>query len=128
MNLVVNGQAELGEVEFVSGNFFSGLGLVPAAGRLLTDSDNKAAESQVAVISYSYWRTRFAGDPGAIGKIARINNIPFTIAGVGPPEFFGVKPGSAPVIYVPMINRPSLAPKLRQRTRHHVHRTAFLLG
>ena len=32
LNLVVNGQAEVGPVEFVSGNFFSGLGIIPAAG------------------------------------------------------------------------------------------------
>ena len=41
LNLVVRGQAEVGPVEFVSGNFFSGLGIVPAAGRLIGDSDER---------------------------------------------------------------------------------------
>ncbi len=106
LNLIVHGQAELGDVEFVSGNFFSGLGLVPAAGRLIDTSDNG---TQVAVLSYTYWQTRFDGDPAAVGHTMRINDTPFTIAGVAPPQFFGVRPGSAPVLYVPISNRPSLA-------------------
>jgi macrolide transport system ATP-binding/permease protein len=109
LNLVVRGQAEVDDVELVSGNFFSGLGIVPAAGRLLTDSDNLAGASQVAVLSFNYWRARFGGDPAAIGQTVQINNIPFTIAGVAAPEFFGVVPGSAPVLYIPIVNRPSLA-------------------
>ena len=67
LNLIVHGQAELGDVEFVSSNFFSGLGIFPAVGRLVFDSDNGAKSSQIAVISYTYWRARFAGDPGVIG-------------------------------------------------------------
>jgi predicted permease len=109
LNLVVHGQAELGDVEFVSGNFFSGLGIVPAVGRLIADSDNVAGASQVAVLSYNYWRNRFDGDPAAIGNTVRINSVPFTIAGVAAPEFFGVTPGSAPVVYIPITSRPSLA-------------------
>src|SRR5581483_10232304 len=109
LNLMVRGQAEMEDVEFVSGNFFSGLGIIPAAGRLITDIDNLGGASQVAVLSYSYWRARFAGDPAAIGQTIRVNDIPFTVAGVAAPEFFGVTPGSAPVVYVPIANRPALA-------------------
>jgi macrolide transport system ATP-binding/permease protein len=109
LNLTVNGQAELGRVEFVSGNFFSGLGIVPAAGRLISDNDNRAGASQVAVLSYSYWRGRFAGDLAAVGQTIGINNIPFTITGVAAPEFFGITPGSAPMLYIPIVNRPALA-------------------
>jgi macrolide transport system ATP-binding/permease protein len=109
LNLVVGEQAELGPVELVSGNFFSGLGIVPAAGRLISDSDNATGASQVAVLSYNYWRGRFGGDPAAVGQTIRINGIPFTITGVAAPEFFGVTPGSAPALYVPIANRPSLA-------------------
>jgi len=109
LTLAFHGKAEPGHVELVSGNFFNGLGIVPAVGRLLADRDNTASASQVAVLSYNYWRDRFAGDPAAIGQTVNINNIPFTIAGVTPPEFFGVTPGSAPVAYVPIVNRPALA-------------------
>ena len=109
LNLVVHGQAEVGGGEFVSGNFFDGLGIVPAAGRLIADSDNVAGGSQVAVLSYGYWSARFGGDPAAIGQTVRINDMPFTIVGVAAPEFFGVTPGSAPVLYLPITTRPSFA-------------------
>ncbi len=109
LNLVVRGQAEVLPVELVSGNFFSGLGIAPAAGRLITDRDNLADASQVAVLSYNYWRDRFAGDMAAVGQSITINNNSFTIVGVAAPEFFGVAPGSAPVVYVPIVNRPALA-------------------
>ncbi len=121
LNLVVHRQAELGDVELVSGNFFSGLGIVPAAGRLLTDSDNLAGASQVAVISYDYWRDRFVGDPAAIGQTLLINNIPFTVAGVAGAGFFGVEPGSAPFVYLPISNRPALA-----RNYGNEHDTMFV--
>ena len=90
------GKPKSAPVEFVSGNFFRGLGIVPAAGRLIADSDDAAGASRVAVVSYNYWRDRFGGDLAAIGQTISINNTPFTIAGVAAPEFFGVTPGSAP--------------------------------
>ncbi len=121
LNLLIHGQAELGDVELVSGNFFSGLGIVPAAGHLIADGDNVAGASQVAVLSYNYWRDRFAGDAAAIGQTVSINNIPFTIAGVAAPEFFGVTPGSAPLVYVPIVNRPALA-----RNYGNEHDTMFI--
>ena len=109
LNLVVHNQAELGQVEFVSGSFFSGLRILPAAGRLISGSDDVPGASQVAVLSFDYWRDRFAADPAAIGQTIRINDIPFTIMGVAAAGFFGVKAGSAPLIYVPIANRPALA-------------------
>ena len=56
-----------------------------------------------------------------IGKTMRINNIPFTITGVAAPEFFGVTPGSAPVVYIPIANRPALA-----RNYGNEHDTMFI--
>ena len=121
LNLLVHGQAEIGPVEFVSGNFFRGLGIVPAAGRLIADSDDAAGASRVAVVSYNYWRDRFGGDLAAIGQTISINNTPFTIAGVAAPEFFGVTPGSAPLVYVPMVSRPAMA-----RNHDNEHDTMFI--
>jgi hypothetical protein len=88
LNLVAHGQAEIGPVELVSGNFFSGLGIVPAKGRLIAGSDNREGASQFAVLSYNYWQERFAGDPAAIGQTIRINNLAFTILGIAPPRLF----------------------------------------
>ena len=82
--------------------------MAPAAGRLISDTDNAPGAAQVAVISYKYWQQRFAGDAAAVGQSIAINNIPFTIAGVTAPEFFGVRPGSAPLAYIPIAARPAL--------------------
>jgi macrolide transport system ATP-binding/permease protein len=105
LNLVVHEQAEVGEVEFVSGNFFNGLGVVPAMGRLLDESDNHPDSRQVAAISFDYWQERFNRDPAAIGQLIKINGIPYTIAGVVAPEFHGVSPGAVPLVYIPISNR-----------------------
>jgi predicted permease len=121
LDLIAHGQAELGDVEFVSGNFFSGLGIVPAAGRLIADGDNRTGASQVAVLAYNYWQSRFAGQAASIGQTIRINDIPFTILGVAEPEFFGVAPGNAPSVYIPIVNRPSLA-----RNYGNEHDTMFI--
>jgi hypothetical protein len=57
------------ESEYVSGNYFSVLGIKPAAGRLLAPDDARArGQSPVAVLSYDAWRSRFALDPAIIGR------------------------------------------------------------
>ena len=109
LNLLIQGNAELGRVEFVSGNFFRSLGVPTAAGRLIDDSDNAPDAQPVAVLSYGYWRNRFAENPAVIGQTIRISNVPVTIVGVAAPEFFGVDPASVPMLYVPIVNRPQLA-------------------
>ena len=71
----------------VSGAFHDTLGLRPAAGRLLNESDvgKTAAEAQpVAVLSYAAWQRRFNGDHAAIGRTLRIEGQPFTVVGVTP--------------------------------------------
>lgn len=109
LNLAVGGAAELGRVEFVSGNFFRGLGTGAAAGRLIVESDDVPATSAVAVLDYRYWRDRFGGSADAIGRTVRISEVPFTIVGVAEPEFYGLSAGSAPVIYVPLASRQPVA-------------------
>jgi predicted permease len=99
LTVSVQGQAELDDVEFVSGNFFDSLGVNPAAGRLIDNGDDHAA---VAVLSFNYWRDRFAASPAAIGRTIHIGRLPFTICGVAAPEFFGIAPGSAPALYIPV--------------------------
>ena len=100
----------------VTGAFHDTLGLQPAAGRLLnqTDVGNTAAEAQaVAVLSYAAWQRRFSGDPAAIGRTLRIEGQPFTIVGVTPPGFFGVAVGMSPDVTIPM----TMLPRLRSDER-----------
>ncbi len=102
LTLTVNGQAELAAVEFVSGNFFSGLGIRPFSGKLIDDSDNLPAAQPVAVLGYDYWRAH----PYAAGQTLRIGRVTYTICGVTAPEFFGISAGSSPALYIPIGTRP----------------------
>ena len=75
---------------FVSGNYFSALGIKPALGRLLrADEVVQPGRDPVVVISHDFWRTRFASAADAIGQNIRVNDRQLTIVGVAPPRFQG---------------------------------------
>jgi predicted permease len=102
LNLTFRGHAGLASTEYVSGDYFSGLGVAPAAGRLLGADDDRAGGPGVAVISFGLSQRRFNGPESATGQSILINNLPFTVVGVAPPEFFGADPDMLPDIYVPL--------------------------
>jgi predicted permease len=102
LNLTLRGQAGLARTEYVSGEYFLGLGIPPAAGRLIVPDDDRAGAPPTAVVSFALSQTRFGGPENATGQSVLINNVPFTIVGVAPPEFFGVDLASPPDIFVPM--------------------------
>jgi predicted permease len=102
MNVIVRGDAEYVDGEYVSGGFFGGLRVLAAAGRLIHPDDDRVGASPVAVLSHGYSRRRFGEPASAIGQTILINNVPFTIVGVTPPEFFGVDPAAAPRLYLPL--------------------------
>ena len=79
------------------------LGVQAIIGRTITpNDDNVPGQNPVAVIGYDYWRQRFAFDPEVIGMKIVLNNSPFTIIGVTPPEFFGLEPGRRIDVSVPL--------------------------
>jgi len=102
LNLTSNGQSDLSRGEYISGDYFRGLGVPPAAGRLILADDDRAGAPPVAVISHAFSEKRFGGPAGAPGQSILVNNVPFAVVGVTPPEFFGVDPSSVPDIYLPM--------------------------
>ena len=104
LNLVIDGNAELASGQYVTGGFFSGLGVPPAAGRLIEGDDDRPGAAPVAVITNDYWHTRFGASPSIVGKHIQINGTLFTIAGVSAPEFYGVSPDSKPSVFLPMAN------------------------
>src|SRR6266699_251551 len=101
-NLAVRGQAASASSEYVTGDYFRGLEVLPAAGRLINSEDDRAGAAAVAVISFATSQNRFGGPPNAIGQSILVDNIPFTVIGVTPPEFFGVDPAVAPDLYLPL--------------------------
>jgi macrolide transport system ATP-binding/permease protein len=100
-NVVINGQAEVARGELVSGGYFKGLGVVPAAGRLIIPDDDRQGNATVAVISHTFAQKYFA-NTNAVGESILVNNLPFTVVGVAPAEFFGVDPSRVPDIYLPL--------------------------
>ena len=106
-NVKVRGEADLGFGEGVSGDYFRGLGVPPAAGRLIVNDDDRAGAPPVAVLSFAYSQKRF-GDPSkAIGATISMNDVLLTVIGVTAPEFFGVDPGDAPDVYFPLHALPT---------------------
>jgi macrolide transport system ATP-binding/permease protein len=100
--LAAGGQATSARVEYVTGEYFRGLGVSPAAGRLIDSADDRAGAEPVAVVSFATSQRRFGGPSGAIGQPILVDNVAFTVIGVAPPEFFGVDPASAPDLYLPL--------------------------
>ena len=102
LNLTIKGLAGIATGDYVSGDYFRGLGVPPAAGRLIVPGDDRPGAPAVAVVSYGFSQRRFGGAANAVGQPILIDNLPFTVVGVTPPEFFGVDPASAPDVYLPM--------------------------
>jgi len=102
LNLQIHGQAELAGGEYVSGEYFGGLGVPPAAGRLIEGPDDRAGAPPVAVLSFRFAQRRFGDVTAAPGQSILINNVPFTVAGVAGPEFFGLDPAEPPDVYLPL--------------------------
>jgi predicted permease len=95
--------------QYVSGRMFESFGLRPAAGRLLTDADDRTPGAHpYAVISYDYWTRRFARDPGAIGRTFHAEQGLFEIVGVAPAGFAGTETGTMTDIFVPMMSHPGV--------------------
>src|SRR5580693_1259899 len=88
---------------YVSGNFFSMLGLKPALGRFILPSEGEAVGADpIMVISYAYWKSHFGGDAAIVGKKVSVDGHPITIIGVAPEGFYGVSPIIAIQGYLPM--------------------------
>lgn len=115
VNVIVKGEAELARGEYVSGDFFRGLAVTPAAGRLIAVDDDRPGAAAVAVLSLGYSRRRFGEAASAVGQPILVNNVPFTVAGVAPAEFFGVDPAAAPHIYLPMRATTLLAQQIDEQ-------------
>jgi predicted permease len=81
--------AEIAYSLFVTSNMFNMLGRTAALGRTFTIGE----EAGVTVLSDGYWKRRFGADPNIVGKTLTLNNIPFQVIGVMPPDFVFPYPG-----------------------------------
>jgi putative ABC transport system permease protein len=111
-SLGIDNQTERVEAEMVSGNYFSMLGVKPAIGRVFNsqDDDQVYRGHPTVVLSHSYWVSRFARDPGVVGKKIRVNDYPMTIVGVSAEGFAGLDPAQSPQIRVPILMKDVMMP------------------
>ncbi|MBV9075500.1 MAG: ABC transporter permease [Acidobacteria bacterium] len=110
-----NGPASSIRGQSVTGNFFSTLGIHPAAGRLLGPADDNFSAPPALVLNYLYWQKAFGGSPSAVGKVVKINNVPFTIVGVAEPRFVALSFGNMYDVWLPMSFQPVTFPRFRNR-------------
>src|SRR5579864_5315423 len=83
----LEGKADRVLTNYVTGNYFSVLGLKPYLGRLILPSEGQTPGADpVVVLSYSFWQTRFGSDPAILGKKVLINGKPSSVIGVAPPH------------------------------------------
>jgi len=89
--------------QWISGDGLDILGVRPALGRLLSAADDELdARRSAAVLSYGFWKRRFGGDRGALGRWFTINGVTFQIVGVLQENFSGVEPGVLTDLWVPL--------------------------
>ena len=93
--------------EYVTGNYFSTLGVGALGGRVFTAADDTPASPPVVVMSHHVWQTAYGGDPSLVGATVVIEGHPFTVTGVTPPGFFGeTLRGDPPDLWVPLQQEP----------------------
>lgn len=113
--------------EFVTGNYFTTLGLSPARGRFfLPEEDTTPGAHAVAVMNYGTWQARFGGAKDIIGKTLRLNNVVFTVIGVAPPQFIGVNAIFGPDLWIPAAMVGQLLPNQMQAALSDRGKAAFL--
>jgi predicted permease len=98
-----SGLAEPVQGSLVSGNFFDVLGVAPQIGRLFEPSvDKRVSGSPYIVLSDRFWDRRFHRDQGAVGQVIEIAGLTYTVIGVAPRGFFGIRLGDAPDLWLPL--------------------------
>ena len=107
--LTIGSDSQPVERRFLSGDYFTTLGISAYAGRGLTladDSPQGGPDGTAGVISYRLWQRRFNGSTSAIGAHVALDRAPVTIVGIMPPTFFGTEVGRRFDLAVPAQREP----------------------
>jgi predicted permease len=93
--------------EYVTGNYFSTLGVGAFEGRVFTAADDRPSSAPVVVLSHHVWQGTYGGDPAIVGGTLSVEGHPFTVIGVAPPGFFGeTLRGDPPDLWMPVQQEP----------------------
>ena len=107
---------------YVSGNFFEGLRLKPAAGRSLPSEGEVLGSDPVIVLGYDYWMKAFNGDPHVVGRPVTVDGHPFTIIGVAPKGFHGIQSFINIAAYLPLSQLPIAGTPAERLNNWHTRR------
>ena len=110
LTIVEDQQADTASGLFVTGHYFTGLGIGTIVGRALSESDDRPQADPVAVISHRYWRRRFASSPSIVGKTIDVNRLPVAIVGITPEGFDGPGMSESSDIMLPIAVAARLDP------------------
>jgi predicted permease len=113
-NLSSTGQTDYVDGFWGSGRIFDVLGVAPLLGRTFTEADDRRGggpDGPIAVISYRYWQSKYAGAADVVGRTLTIERVPFTIVGVIPPQFFGIEVGRTFDVAIPFGTEPLIRGK-----------------
>jgi len=105
----------------VDGDFFRVLGVNPFVGRMLVAEDDRPDSPAATVISYRYWNQNLGADPQIAGKTLLIYGAPFTVVGVTPPEFYGVKLNSVVDFWFPLNQQSFFLERTGSPTHGHTN-------
>ncbi len=87
VNLTGDGEPVRVGVGLISANTFAVLGAEPLLGRGFTADEDRPGQTTAAVLGYSLWQLRYAGDPGVVGRSIQIDGVPRTVVGIMPRGF-----------------------------------------
>lgn len=93
--------------EYVTGNYFSTLGVNAFAGRVFREADDRASAPPAVVLAYHVWQGTYGGDPAMVGATLFVEGHPFVVAGIAPPGFFGeTLRADPPDLWIPLQHEP----------------------
>jgi predicted permease len=110
-----SGPATMAHGQYVSGDFFSTLGVTTIIGRPLGIPDDSPSAPPAIVLSYAYWQRTFNGERSAVGRLVRLNNVSTVIVGVAEPRFTNLTPGDQVDFFMPF----SVADRIRSEHWGH---------
>jgi predicted permease len=125
VDLSDGGEVRPADALFVSGGFFSTLGVPALLGRTFTPADDQKGggpEGVVAVISHGLWQRRFNGAADVIGTALPVDGVRCTVIGVMPPDFFGIEVGQPFDVALPLAVEPAV-----RGARAFLHRPSALM-
>jgi len=102
LNLAGGGEVRNASTSWVSGDFFSTLGVHPILGRTFTAADDKRGCPAIAVLSHDFWQREYGGAADVFERRLTLNSHPVRIVGVAPPGFNGIQVGESVEIYLPL--------------------------